>query len=80
MIITLLKFITSPIGTGLGAIALVIGLVASFAYQQQQVGGRKAVARQEKVDVQIVNRAQEAARRAADPTARGLRDPNAAAK
>lgn len=77
MLPRILQFVLTPIGTIAGAGLLVVSLVASFAWKQQNVGVRKQAARQEKTDVETVRRATEAARRAADPAARGLRDPNA---
>jgi type II secretory pathway pseudopilin PulG len=80
MLASILRFAATPLGGIAGIAAVIMGLVVSFAYQQQSVGVKKQQKRQEKADVQAVNRASEAARRAADPAARGVRDPNARAQ
>jgi hypothetical protein len=79
MITTALKFVVgNPLGKLASAAALLAALVASFAWQQQNTGVKKQKARQERTDANVVNRAADAARRAADPAARGVRDPYAA--
>jgi hypothetical protein len=79
MITQALKFVVgNPLGKLASLAALLAALVASFAFHQQSVGVKKQKQRQERTDANVVNRAADAARRAADPAARGVRDPYAA--
>ena len=60
---------------GIACVGAAIVGVASFVVHERQVGARKALDKVERMDRSNVKRASEAARRSADPNARGLRDP-----
>lgn len=71
---------SNPLGKLAGAALGLLALVSAFALNQQHAGARKQQARQGKVDANVVKNATDAARRSADPAARGVRDPNARAE
>jgi hypothetical protein len=73
--ILVLEFLRTKLGQYIliGASAVAAFLV--FVSHERSVGSRKAVAKIEQQDAVHVTKAQAAAKRSADPAARGVRDP-----
>lgn len=75
MMATALAFL----GSGIGRIAIIGGgilaFVGAFAWQQQNVGARKAVAKIERQEIKNVSKARSAGAKSRDPNARGVLDP-----
>lgn len=75
MITPILTFL----GTTIGRFAVigggVLAFVFAFAWQQQNVGARKAVAKIERQETKNVKKATSAGAKSRDPNARGVLDP-----
>ena len=75
MITTILTFL----GTTIGRYAIIAGgvlaFVGAFAWKQQNIGARKAVAKIERAEKKSAKIANRAGAKSLDPHAGGLRDP-----
>lgn len=76
IIAKILKFLGSSIGRYAVIGSGVLAFVGAFAWQQQNVGARKAVAKIERAEKKHAQKANAAGSKSRDPNARGVRDPH----
>jgi hypothetical protein len=72
---TIIAFLASTLGRWAVISGGVLAFVGAFAWHQQNVGARKAVAKIERQERKNVEKANRARGKSRDPRARGVRDP-----
>lgn len=72
---SMLLWLASPLGRLVAGIGAVLVFVSAFAYDQRQRGAEKAVAKVERNNVQLSQKAGSAGRKSLDPSTRGVLNP-----